>query len=221
MEQPKFSIPESLSQSIYRYLEGMIISGKMAPGDRLVPDEIADTLEVSKSPVREALWRLEKEGLITSLPRLGFFIADINIDDIEEIYPVRMVLYSLLVKTIIESGYEADFLDTIEGYINEMQQYVKKGDVDGYFTVNVQLFECYCTYCPNSRLRSMVNQVAKPVMRFRLLGMKPPGRIQRSFELNKALVKAIKDKHVRAAEELAAKLIYEGLVSLRTVLKKK
>ncbi len=221
MEKPTFSIPESLSQSIYRYLEGMIISGKMGAGARLVPDEIADTLKVSKSPVREALLRLEKEGLVTNMPRMGFFIADINIEDIEEIYPVRMVLFSLMVKTIIENGCESDFMDTVDGYINEMQQYVKKGDVDGYFTVNVQLFECYCTYCPNSRLRSMVNQVAKPVMRFRLLGMKPPGRIQRSFELNRALAKAIKDKDIRAAEELAAKLIYEGLVSLRTVLKKK
>jgi DNA-binding GntR family transcriptional regulator len=221
MEKLTFSIPESLSQSIYRYLENMIISGKMGPGDRLVPDEIADTLKVSKSPVREALWRLEKEGLVTSLPRMGFFITDINIDDIEEIYPIRMVLYSLIVKIIIENGYESDFMNAVEGYINGMQQCVKRGDVDGYFALNVQLFDCYCTYCPNSRLRTMVNQVAKPVMRFRLLGMKPPGRLERSFELNSALAKAIKDKDSRAAEKLAAKLIHEGLIALRTVLKKK
>jgi DNA-binding GntR family transcriptional regulator len=218
LEASSFSIPKSLSQSIYRYLENMIISGKMGPGERLLPDEIADTLKVSKSPVREALLRLEKEGLVANLPRIGFYVADINIDDIEEIYPIRMVLFSLLARTIIESGYETEFMDRVDGYIEEMAQYVNKGDVDGYFTVNIKLYDCYCTYCPNSRLRAMVNQVAKPVMRFRLLGMKPPGRLQRSFELNSALAKAIKDKDSGAASELAAQIVYEGLIALRKVL---
>jgi len=216
-----FAIPESLSQSIYRYLESMIISGKMEPGKRMVPDEIADTLKVSKSPVREALLRLEKEGLVENMPRVGFFVSDINLDDIEEIYPIRMVLFSLVVRTIIESGYDSDFMETIEGYISEMPQHVVKGNLEGYFSLNDQLYSCYCTYCPNSRLRSMINQVQKPVMRFRILGMKPAGRIQQSFELNSALAKAIKEKDTKAAGNFAEQAIHAGLVALRKVLGEK
>jgi DNA-binding GntR family transcriptional regulator len=216
-----FSVPESLSQSTYLYLENMIVSGRMEPGERLLPDEIANMLKVSRSPVREALFRLEKDGLVTNFPRLGFFVSEVNIDDIEEIYPVRMALYSVLIKSIVEKGYDSDFMDTVDGYIKKMTECVKNGDIDSYFSLSVALYNCYAACCTNFRLKSIMDQVQKAVLRFRALGLTPPGRIKRSYELNRALAKAIKDKNSSAAGDLAEKLVYEGLVALRKLLMKK
>lgn len=215
-----FAIPESLSQRISSFLENKIIAGEMEAGTRLVPDEIAEMLKVSKSPVREALLHLQKEGLVTNIPRVGFFVADISLDDIEEIYPIRAALLSLTVKSIIEKANISDIIGQLEDFIAKMDNCVVEGNVKKFFSLNVQLYNYYSDHCHNYRLRDMINQLGKQVLRFRHLGMTPPGRIKRSFELNKALVSAIKDKDSLSAVKYAEQIIYEGLISLRTLLDK-
>ncbi len=217
-DEGSFTVPESLSQSIARFLEEKIIEGKMEAGTRLVPEEIAELLKVSKSPVREALLNLQKEGLVNNVPRVGFFVADINMEDIDEIYPIRAALISLTIKMIIEREYEPNFIKTLENFLTKMQKCVQQEDLEGYYHLNVQLYNYYFEACPNSRLNAMNQQLGKQVLRFRRLGMTPPGRIQRSLELNQILVNAIKDRNVIEAKQVVERIISEGLIALRTQL---
>jgi DNA-binding GntR family transcriptional regulator len=217
-DEGSFTVPESLSQSIARFLEEKIIEGKMEAGKRLVPDEIAESLKVSKSPVREALLNLQKEGLVNNVPRVGFFVADINMEDIDEIYPIRAALISLTIKLIIEKEYEPNFIKTLESFLTEMQKCVRKEDLEGYYRLNVQLYNYYSEACPNCRLNAMTHQLGKQVLRFRRLGMTSPGRIQRSLELNQALVNAIKERHAFEATQIVERIISEGNIALRELL---
>jgi DNA-binding GntR family transcriptional regulator len=217
-DKGSFTVPESLSQSIVRFLEEKIIEGQMEAGTRLVPEEIAESLKVSKSPVREALLNLQKEGLVTNVPRVGFFVADINMEDIDEIYPIRAALISLTIKMIIEKEYEPNFVRTLDGFLAKMQKCVQQEDVEGYFHLNVQLYNYYSEACPNCRLNAMNQQLGKQVLRFRHLGMIPPGRIQRSLELNRLLVGAIKDRNGAEAAQIVERIISEGLIALRALL---
>lgn len=212
-----FTVPESLSQSIVRFLEEKIIEGQMEAGTRLVPEEIAESLKVSKSPVREALLNLQKEGLVTNVPRVGFFVADINMEDIDEIYPIRAALISLTIKMIIEKEYEPNFIKTIEGFLAKMQKCVHREDVEGYYHLNVRLYNYYSEACPNCRLNAMNQQLGKQVLRFRRLGMTPPGRIQRSWELNRLLVDAIKNRNSADATQIVERIISEGTIALRAL----
>ena len=155
------------------------------------------------------------------MPRVGFFVADISLDDIEEIYPIRAALISLTVKNIIEKGYEPAFIERLEDYLIEMGKRVQEGDVKRYFSLSVQLYNCYFDNCHNSRLSAMVDQLGKQVLRFRLLGMTPPGRLQRSYELNKALLTAIKDRDRLSAFEIVEKIIYDALAAMRPLLESK
>ena len=213
-----FIVPESLSQSISRFLEEKIIKRKLEAGMRLVPEEIAESMKVSKSPVREALLNLQKEGLVNNVPRVGFFVADINMDDINEIYPIRAALISLTIKSIIDKEYEPNFIKTLENFLTKMQKCVQKEDLDGYFNLNVRLYSYYNDACSNYRLNAMTHQLGKQVLLFRRLGMTPPGRIQRSLELNQALVKAIKEKNGIEATQIIEQIISEGRIALRTLL---
>jgi DNA-binding GntR family transcriptional regulator len=217
-DKGSFTAPESLSQSIARFLEEKIIKGQMEAGTRLVPEEIAESLRVSKSPVREALLNLQKEGLVNNVPRVGFFVADINMEDIDEIYPIRAALISLTIRTIIEKEYEPNFIKTLENFLTKMQKCVRQRDVEGYYHLNVQLYNYYSEACPNCRLNAMNQQLGKQVLRFRRLGMTPPGRIKRSFELNQLLVDAIKDRNGAEATQIVQRIISEGLVALQVLL---
>jgi DNA-binding GntR family transcriptional regulator len=217
-DQGSFTVPESLSQSIARFLEEKIIDGKMEAGKRLVPEEIAESLKVSKSPVREALLNLQKEGLVVNVPRVGFFVADIHIEDIEEIYPIRAALISLTIKRIIEREYEPNFIKTLENFLTKMAKCVQEEDLEGYYHLNVQLYNFYSESCPNDRLKAMNQQLGKQVLRFRRLGMTPPGRIQRSLELNQALVNVIKNRNGIEATQIVERIISEGITALRMLL---
>src|SRR3990172_4007233 len=84
-EQLPFNVPESLSKMAERYLEAEIVEGRLPAGTRLNPEEIAKRLNISKSPVREAMILLQREGLVKGKPRSIFVVSEINLADLEEI----------------------------------------------------------------------------------------------------------------------------------------
>lgn len=84
--------PEGLQDFVSRRLVRAIISGELEPGERLSPARLADELGVSHIPVREALAALEAVGHVTRVPRVGFFVAELSSEDIEDIYHWRQIL---------------------------------------------------------------------------------------------------------------------------------
>lgn len=84
--------PEGLQDFVSRRLVKAIISGELPPGTRLSPARLAEELGVSHIPVREALAALEAVGHVQRIPRVGFFVAELSTDDIEDIYHWRQVL---------------------------------------------------------------------------------------------------------------------------------
>lgn len=82
----------SVSEFVYEFVRESLLSGKLRPGQALKQDELATRLQVSRSPVREALSQLEREGLITFRPRHGYVVASLDTDEIHEIFQLRIML---------------------------------------------------------------------------------------------------------------------------------
>ena len=82
------------AQKAYEAVRGKIIDGNFAPGDRITEAEIAETAAVSRTPVREALHRLEAEGLIRFVPNQGAFVSSVGVTEAEEIFELRAMLES-------------------------------------------------------------------------------------------------------------------------------
>jgi DNA-binding GntR family transcriptional regulator len=87
-----FQARKSLGEHVFDSLKQAIIRGNMSSGEWLVESHIADTLGISRTPVREAIHKLEREGLIERQPRGGFTVLGLNRDDIEETFGIRAVL---------------------------------------------------------------------------------------------------------------------------------
>ena len=217
-EEDLFSPPKTLSQSIAQYLEKEIIEGRLSAGTRLFPDELSSRLNVSKSPIREALLCLERDGLILNKARVGFFVAYIEIKDIEEIYPIRATLIGLALKSIIEKGFERDFITKLEEILEEMRQCVQKDDVKEYFYKNIRFHSHILDYCPNRRVSKMLDLLGKQVLRFRFMSISNPGHIKRSFEGHVRLVKALKKKDVHGSMKIAEDIVFRALNVLRQAL---
>jgi len=96
----RMKIPENLTQQAYRLIRDGILRGQLKDSQRLTEDYFAQEFQISKSPIREALNRLETEGLIKIVPRRGAFVRDFSIKDVEEIYEMREILEAAVIRGI-------------------------------------------------------------------------------------------------------------------------
>lgn len=99
----------NLREHILKQLRSVILRGTYKPGDRLVESTIADQLGVSRAPVREALCALEQEGIIVQIPRRGYFVADFDEKDLEEVYSLRLLLEKEALRPATHRATDEDF----------------------------------------------------------------------------------------------------------------
>lgn len=92
MPERAFTAPETTAQHALEGLRRAMVEGELRPGDRIGQEDIAERLGVSLAPVREALAVLEQEGQVTYRPRRGYFVAELDLDEVREIYQLRALL---------------------------------------------------------------------------------------------------------------------------------
>ena len=90
--------PPTIREEVYKYLREKVLAGEVGPGDRLIETKLAEEINTSRTPVREALHKLEMERLIRSIPRVGYVVRDITEEEVEEICEIRLALETLAVK---------------------------------------------------------------------------------------------------------------------------
>ena len=96
--------PPSRNSQTYSSIKRMILFGQLGPGRKLVHEELADALKVSRTPVREALERLYQEGFVTRLPRRGFYVTGITRDEAYGLYGAREALELFALQVTLERG---------------------------------------------------------------------------------------------------------------------
>lgn len=103
MTHNDLGLNETVTSKVVDYLRNQILVSKtFKKGDKIVESDIADKLEISRAPVREALHRLESQGLVVSVPRRGTFVSDLSVEAMEEIYDLRYLLEGSIYETLIK-----------------------------------------------------------------------------------------------------------------------
>jgi DNA-binding GntR family transcriptional regulator len=116
-------------------LRTAIVSGQLRPGDRIRQDEVAESFGVSIAPLREALAVLEKEGQVTYLPRRGYFVAELHMSDLQEIYALRAILEERAVRSALPQ-LEEDALERVKLAARECAAAATVGDVTAELQAN-------------------------------------------------------------------------------------
>jgi DNA-binding GntR family transcriptional regulator len=121
----------SVENGVYRVLREEIGRLELAPGERLRLEEVARRLDVSLTPVRHALRRLESEGLVVSIPRRGSRVASLSVEELEEIQALRLGLETFLARAGAEGCTDAALAE-MEAARDEMERAFRAGDLDAY-----------------------------------------------------------------------------------------
>ncbi|MBN1672627.1 MAG: GntR family transcriptional regulator [Kiritimatiellae bacterium] len=141
----------TLADIVANNLRKAIVTGQLKPGQQLVEANLANQMKVSRSPIREALHRLEREGLIVSEPKLGSYVWKPEERDVDEIISLRIILESLAAEKTIRILTEADFAQ-LEQFVKNQQAAVQKREHLALIENDRRFHEYLCRKADNERL---------------------------------------------------------------------
>ena len=144
-------------------LRDLILRGEFKMGDRLMQEEWAAKLGVSRMPLREALKQLEVEGLVRMEPRRGAIVTPISIDDIEEIYQLRAMLEGEAAVKALPFLDEEDIRDLEELYEQMIQLDHSETDMEKYMKMNADFHQIIIEACPWRRIKGYIDTLWKGI----------------------------------------------------------
>lgn len=145
----------SLREQVYEYLRGQMSRGGLQPGAFLDLNDLARRLGVSRTPLREALLHLESQGFVTILPRRGFQLNALTLDDIRHFYEIIGALEAATIKTVGPSM-DRDDLAGMRKLDSMMADAVAARDFDRYYAANLEFHDAYLGRSDNTRLVDQV-----------------------------------------------------------------
>lgn len=208
---PKAGFPgrKSLGQHVFEHLKDAIIRGEIAPGNRLVESRVADALEISRTPVREAIHKLEREGLLRRLPKGGFTAMSLTREDIEETWGIRSVLESYAARLAALNHRPEDLLP-LEEKIREFQVSLEKGDMEELARINTEFHNILYSLSKSPKLIKMINDLRDQFYRFRRIILKVDRMAEVSNEDHRKMLKAIRKRDLNRVETLVREHILRG-----------
>jgi DNA-binding GntR family transcriptional regulator len=154
-------IPENLTKQAFRYIRDEIIRGKLDGRQHLTESYFAERFGISKSPVREALNRLESEGLITIIPRRGAFVVQLSVHDIEEIFELREALEVLVAKDAVLNE---KILKRMRAAVMSAKQYREENDKENYIRADAAFHTTLAEASSNSRLKKILENMRNQML---------------------------------------------------------
>jgi DNA-binding GntR family transcriptional regulator len=189
----------SLRELVYRRIKDAILGGRLEPGERIVEQSLSNELGVSRSPVREALRRLEQEGLVEATPRRGVSVAAPTVREVTNVYTIREALEGLAAR-LAASNVDHESLAAMARILVRMEDAIRRGDIKGASRADTQFHARLLEATDNQRLVDLTSQLADLVRRVRAAVLAEPGRAEAALSEHRAILEALAAQDADAAE---------------------
>ncbi len=203
---PTLSLPEQIAAR----LGDRIVTGAIAPGARIVEQEIADAFRASRGPVREALRILEREGLAQIHPRRGARASLLSRQDVRDLFEIRAHLYQAVARRLAEQPDPA-VVRLLEGGVRDLRRLAELPDDTGRYAETVFRLSLGCARAAgNARLADMITSLALQTYRYSRLALRARARRRQSLLLWQESLDAIRRGDVAAATAVAGRRIMDA-----------
>jgi DNA-binding GntR family transcriptional regulator len=206
------SLPERkpLGPLVYDELKNAIVKGDMTPGSRVIESRVAAAMGISRTPVREAIHKLEREGLLRYNPKGGYFVAGMTREEIKETFGIRSILESYAAK-LAAIQYQGDELKPLEKKIDEFQHYLDRGQTDELLRINTEFHDLLYALSRSPRLIKMIHDLKDEIFRFRQVILKKDEMAVISNEDHKLMLELIRERNADGVEKIVREHILRGL----------
>ena len=191
-----------LRDVVFNTLRQAILTGELKPGERLMEIHLADRLGVSRTPIREAIRKLELEGLVVMIPRKGAQVARITEKNLKDVLEVRRALDMLAVRLAC-SRMDDEYKKQLREACDEFARVVKNNNTKDITEADVRFHDIINKATGNDRLIQLVNNLAEQMYRYRLEYIKDAAYHNRLVAEHEEIYNAIMD----GDEERAAKAV--------------
>jgi DNA-binding GntR family transcriptional regulator len=190
----------AVREKVYGAIREAIITGTYRPAQRLVEAEVASRLGVSKTPVREALYRLEQEGLVESARNRGFSVRVITSAEVREVYELRELYEGACARAAASSPEHVAIAGELFSLNSQASEALARDDVVEVHRLFSRFDDLIFTQSPNRMLRDQVERISVLIGINGTVSNYIPGRIRRSVSEHMAIVSAIRDGNPAEAE---------------------
>lgn len=202
----------NLYEQVYLSIKQSIIQGEFQPGEKLKEAKLSEMLNASRTPIRDALRKLEQEGLVTVYPSQGVEVAILSRETITSLYECRSVLEGLAIRKAIENM-NGDNLDTLEESIVLARSYFDKKELNKVIEKNTLFHDTILQLSKNSPLIQMMDNIRTQILRYRTItssiGFRPT-----FLEEHWDIYMAIKEKNADKAENLMKQHVLDDLSTI-------
>ena len=205
----------SMTEAAYHKIRGQILDNELPAGFQITEQELAERLEISRTPTREALLLLQREGLIEIWPRHGMRVKHISVEDVREIYDIITVLEGRAARLAAQRNLPKRALDKMRDCIAQMDAALAEDDLRGWADADRQFHQALVEASGNERLAEIVATLTGQAHRLRMITLplrpKPSGSNRDHAAVVDAIAKgdpeAAEEIHLRHREESGAMLI--------------
>ena len=208
-----------LRDIVFDALREAILTQVLEPGERLMEVQLADDMGVSRTPVREAIRKLELEGFVVMVPRRGAYVAGISMKDIHEVFEVRAALESLAAELAAER-ITIDELEEMERQMVREAEETEANNLNNIVDVDTSFHDLLYKAARNQRLIQFVNNLQEQLHRFRSASLSHPGRSKTALEEHKKIVEALGKRNAKLAGKLAKEHIESAENAMINALEK-
>lgn len=203
-----------LREIVFSTMRLAIIEGDFKPGQRLMEVQLAEQMGVSRTPVREAIRKLELEGLVVMVPRKGAYVAGLSSEDIKEVVEIRAVLEGFAAKKASQNSTTSD-IERLEAILKSFEEAVKENNIVDLINYDTDFHDVIYKTAKNSKLIQMLNGLREQVQRYRVAYFTQIHDIQKLLQEHRSMLDAIiakdgnlareiSEKHIATTEELIA-----------------
>lgn len=162
----------SNAERAYRALKALILTNQLPAGSQLLEQEAALRLGMSRTPVREAMIRLEKDGVVELRPRHGMRVLPVSADDMREIYEVLTSLESTAAELVARRGVSEAELSQLQQAVSDMDAALAADDLEGWAAADQRFHSLLVELTRNQRLQQIVTQLGEQAHRARMLTLR-------------------------------------------------
>lgn len=222
--EPNFNVTMNeylpLRDVVFNTLRQAILKGELKPGERLMEIKLANKLGVSRTPIREAIRKLELEGLVLMIPRKGAEVADISEKSLKDVLEVRKALEELSVQLTCDRITKEEIVE-LKQAAEHFKRVLKNKDITEIAEADVRFHDVIYTATKNQKLIQLLNNLREQMYRYRIEYLKQEEVYPKLIREHEEIIERIKNKDKDAATHIVCQHIDNQVDAVMGVIRSK
>ena len=194
---------KTIRKRIYDHIREQLLNGEILPNHHLIEAKIAREIGTSRTPVREALHSLELEGLIESVPRVGYVVKPVSEEEVEEICAIRIVIEALALRWAMRKAY-GKLVEELRKNMSLQNEKISRQDFMGFIELDAQFHEIITRHSGSKRLLELAQTLRQHMLRYRIRSMYTTDNALDAMKGHKGILEAIEKNDLEEVNKALA-----------------